>query len=103
MYHPGISDPGEVFGLLTYQIKPFRFSAVLITGGGWDAWQSAEIYHPGRDSACILPDLPVQRYGNHLAWDLVTESLTEERYTHISWTPADGPLTYLLMEHPIRS
>ena len=37
------------------------------------------------------------------AWDLVTEEglmypvrLTEERWGHISWTPADGSVTYLM-------
>ena len=30
---------------------------MLITGGR-GAMQSAEIYHPDRDSACVLADLP---------------------------------------------
>ena len=93
-------------------------SAVLITGG-YGAAQSAEIYHPDRDSVCVLPDLPDGRYhhtqdGSLLcggmftprsclgwnpdtgAWDLVTESLTEDRGIHSSWTPADGSVTYLM-------
>ena len=81
--------------------------------------QSAEIYHPGRDTPCVLPNLPDRRPGHtqdgplvcggqytrrHCqrwnadtgAWDLVTDSLTEERVDHISWTPADGSVTYLM-------
>ena len=93
--------------------------AVLITGS-WDgAAQSAEIYHPDRKSACIIPDLPDRRAYHTQdstlvcggfwtrrscrrwnpdtgAWDLVTESLTESREGHISWTPADGSVTYLM-------
>ena len=95
--------------------------AVLITGGRV-AYQkkSAEIYHPGSDSPCILPDLP-NSFASHTqdgslvcggdnyayrsclrwnadtgAWDLVTESLTENRRDHISWTPVDGSVTYLM-------
>ena len=30
------------------------------------------------------------------AWDLVTESLTEDRDNHTSWTPAGGSVTYLM-------
>ena len=94
-------------------------TAVLITGS-WDgAAQSAEIYHPDRKSACIIPDLPDRRAyhtqdstlvcggfwtrrscrrwnADTGAWDLVTESLTEKRWDHISWTPADGSVTYLM-------
>ena len=95
---------------------------MLITGGGEggsDTQQSAKIYHPDNDSACILPDIPDERAfhsqdgslmcgGVHTprscrrwnpdtgAWDLVTESLTEDRMAHISWTPADGSVTYLM-------
>merc|ERR1719323_1606808 len=38
--------------------------AVLITGGGpaGSSRVSAEIYHPDRDSACVLPDLPEGRF-----------------------------------------
>ena len=91
---------------------------MLITGG-LGAERRAEIYHPDRDSACELPDLPDQRAahtqdGSLLcgglynfrscrrwntatgAWDLVTESLTGERAGHTSWTPADGSVTYLM-------
>ena len=96
-------------------------SAVVITGGNGEAWsqQSAEIYHLGRDSPCVLPDLPddrtfhtqdgslmcgglntkrsCRRWNNGKGtWDLVTESLTEDRVNHISWTPADGSVTYLM-------
>ena len=90
-------------------------SAVLITGG----FESAEIYNPDGDSACVLPDLPDSRQdhtqdglllcGGYYStkscrrwnpdtgnWDLVTESLTEKRWDHISWTPADGTVTYLM-------
>lgn len=105
--------------------------AVLITGGGsWpegpnDAASSAEIYHPDRDSACVLPDLPDVRFGHTQDgsllcggwpasrswsisrscqrwnpemgnWENVTESLRAERAGHISWTPADGSVTYLM-------
>ena len=93
-------------------------SAVLITGGE-GALQSAEIYQPNRGSACVLPDLPDQRYGHTQdgsllcggwgthrscrrwnistgAWDLVTESLTKKRRAHTSWTPVDGSVTYLM-------
>ena len=92
--------------------------AVLITGG-IGTWQSAKIYHPDRDFVCVLPDLPDEREGHTQdgsllcggwrtfrscrrwnpdtgAWDLVTESLTENRTERISWTPADGSVTYLL-------
>ena len=93
-------------------------SAVLITGG-YGAENSAEIYHPDRESPCDLPDLPDQRryhtqdgsllcggWRNYKscqkwnpdigAWDLVTKSLTEDREGHISWTQADGAMTYLI-------
>ena len=93
-------------------------SAVLITGGYEE--QSAEIYQPHRDRSCVLPDLPKERYGHTQdgsllcggetapdrscrrwnsktgSWDMVPESLTEKRDFHISWTPADGSVTYLL-------
>ena len=91
---------------------------MLITGG-LDAGQSAEIYHPDRDSVFVLPDLPDERNfhtqdGSLMcggketlrschrwnpvtgSWDLVTDSLTEERAGHTSWTPADGSVTYLM-------
>ncbi len=94
-----------------------NISAVLITGFG--AERSAEIYHPGRDSPCVITDIPDRRAfhtqdGSLLcggletlrscqiwnpdtgAWDLVTKSLTENRVGHISWTPADGSVTYLM-------
>ena len=93
-------------------------AAVLITGGE-GALQSAEIYQPNRHSACVLPDLPDQRYGHTQdgsllcggwgtnrscrrwnsttgAWDLLTESLTKKRRAHTSWTPVDGSVTYLM-------
>ena len=97
-------------------------SAVLITGGDGTE-QSAEIYHPGRDTPCVLPDLPDRRSyhtqdgslvcgdlylhaesrrschrwnADTGTWDLVTESLTEKRMGHISWTPVDGSATYLM-------
>ena len=96
----------------------FAFSAVLITGGD-EAWQKAEIYHPGSGSKCVLPDLLDDRYSHTQdgglvcggwytprsckrwnadmgTWDLVTESLIEQRYYHTSWTPADGSVTYLM-------
>ena len=92
--------------------------AVLITGGN-GANQSAEIYHPDRNSACVLPNIPDLRVfhtqdGSLMcggdttprscrrwnpdtgAWDLVTESLTDVRVAHTSWTLADGSLTFLL-------
>ena len=88
--------------------------AVLVTGGF-----DGEIYHPERNSSCKLRRLPDCRYehtqdgdlmcgGRYRgkscrrwnadtgAWDLVTESLTKERLGHISWTPADGSVTYLM-------
>ena len=94
---------------------------MLITGG-IGAEKSAEIYHPDRDSACVLQDLSDRHIGHigHTqdgsllcggwvtprscrrwnpdtgAWDLVTESLTEDRGIHSSWTPADGSVTYLM-------
>ena len=96
-------------------------SAVLITGGSDYSKQSAEVYHPDRDSACLLPDLPDERWihtqdGSLLcggygasrsclrwnpmsgSWDLVTEAeaLTGQRFGHSSWTPADGSVTYLI-------
>ena len=99
-------------------------SAVLITGGdSYGARQSAEIYHPNRGSPCIITNIPDERkrhsldgllmcggiyfyYGQRKtcrrwtpdtgAWDLVTKTLTGERSGHISWTPADGSVTYLI-------
>ena len=93
---------------------------MLITGG-YDTEQSAEIYHPDLDSPCVLQDLPDWRrrhtqdgsllcgggrWDTHRscrrwnpdtgAWDLVTEELTEKRLDHISWTLADGSVTYLM-------
>ena len=90
--------------------------AVLITGG-----KSVEMYHPDRDSPCVLPDLPDLRHSHSQdgslvcggyeteaerscrrwnpesgAWDLVTDALTEDRWGHISWTPANGSVTYLI-------
>ena len=97
----------------------FDISAVVITGG-IGTWQSAEIYHPDRDTPCVLPDLPgnmridhtqdgsMMCGGSHTprscrrwnpdcgAWDEVTNSLTQDRDSHVSWTPADGSGTYLM-------
>ena len=93
-------------------------SAVLITGG-LGAGRSAEIYHPARESACVLPDLPDMRWSHTQdrsslcggrwtsrscrkwnsdtgRWDLKTVTLKEVRRGHISWTPADGSVTYLM-------
>ena len=95
--------------------------AVLISGGNGNGANSVEIYHPDRDSACVLPDIPDRRVGHTQdgsllcggggwytgrtchrwnpdtgAWDLVIESLTEGRWAHNSWTPADGSVTYLM-------
>ena len=101
--------------------KILYFLAVLITGG-FGGVQSAEIYHPGNESPCVLPDLPAYDHRYHHtqdgsllcggewtlkscriwnpdtgAWgDLVTESLTKYRRGHISWTPVDGFVTYLM-------
>ena len=89
--------------------------AVLITGGQFTD-QSAEIYHPNREYPCILPNIPAYyrhsqdgsltcggRYTdrscwrwNNGTWDLVTKSLPERRWNPISWTPADGSVTYLM-------
>ena len=97
----------------------FIISAVFITGGEGAAEQSAEIYHPDRDNHCVLPDLPDHREHHTQdgslvcgglytprscrrwnadtgTWDLVTEALTESRAYHISWTPVDGSVTYLM-------
>ena len=92
---------------------------MLITGGR-GAGKSVDIYHTNRGSSFILPDIPDEGFGhtqdgslmcggseegrrscrrwnpNTGAWDLVTESLTEDRVFHISWTPADGSVTYLM-------
>ena len=89
---------------------------MLITGG-YGGLYSAELYHPDRDSPCVLTDLPDKRYQhtqdgsllcgglytrrsclrwNAGAWDKVTEALTADRYGHTSWTPADGSVTYLM-------
>ena len=92
--------------------------AVLITGGQRTDLL-AEIYHPDREYPCVLPNLPDRRQGHSQdgslmcgglytprscrrwnndtgAWDLVTESLKEERLEHTSWTPVDGSMTYLM-------
>ena len=105
-------------------------SAVLITGGyysvigGIEEEQSAEIYHPDRDSPCVITNIPESRWqhtqddtlmcgggdGSYTTtprtcrkwnadtgdWDLVTESLTEGRAGHISWRPAEGAVTYIM-------
>ena len=78
-----------------------------------------EIYHPEQDTLCVLPDLPDLRHlhtqdgslvcGGHWrlrscrrwnadtgTWDLVTESLTEDRAYYTSWTQVDGSVTYLM-------
>ena len=92
---------------------------MLITGGR-GAGKSVDIYHTNRGSSFILPDIPDEGFGhtqdgslmcggseegrrscrrwnpNTGAWDLVTESLTVDRVFHISWTPADGSVTYLM-------
>ena len=95
---------------------------MLITGGeGLYVGQSVEIYHPDRKSACKIHYLPGSR-AKHTqdgslvcggkgpntfrscerwnadtgAWDLVTESLTDHRHYHSSWTPVDGSVTYLM-------
>ena len=101
------------------KITIFRFSAMLVTGGGFLARQSAEIYHLDRDFACVLPDLPDFRYGHtqdgsllcggydtprsclkwnsdNGRWDMVTETLTENRWGQTSWTPVDGSVTHLM-------
>ena len=92
--------------------------------GHGDGEQSVEIYHPDKQSSCKIPDLPESRFvhtqdggmlcgglksGNEAperscrrwnpdtgAWDLEIESLTKDRYGHVSWTPADGSATYLM-------
>ena len=99
-------------------------SAVLITGGSGPGFQSAEIYHPNRESSCKFPaySLPDDFYGHTQdgsdgslmcggdytsrscwrwnadtgIWDLKTKSLTTGRMGHISWTPAGGSVTYLM-------
>ena len=106
----------KLFSIISF--TDLAISAVLITGG-YHTKQSAEIYHPGRDTPCVLPDLPDRRNSHTQdgslvcggwwtprscrrwntdtgAWDLVTGSLTEERWGHISWTPLDGSVTYLM-------
>ena len=94
-------------------------SAVLITGGIL-SHQSAEIYHPDRDIPCVIGNFPDTYRHYHTqdgsllcgggstlrscrrwnadtgAWDLVTGSLTENRWRQNSWTPADGSVTYLI-------
>ena len=95
--------------------------AVLITGGNDAFLPDAEIYHPNRDSPCVLPPLYDDRMGHTQdgsllcgggrlgtrrscrrwnpytgKWNEVTESLIEGRAGHISWTPADGSVTFLM-------
>ena len=96
------------------------FTSVVLITGGQGGEISAEVYHPDRDSACVLPDLPDQRWGHTQdgdmlcggwatprscrrwnpktgTWDLETRELIEDRANHISWTPVDGSwLTYLM-------
>ena len=93
---------------------------MLITGGeGKGALQSAEIYLPDKETPCVLPDIPDLRYKHSQdgslvcggwrsrrscrkwnpdtgAWNLMNNSLPEERGYHISWTLADGSVTYLM-------
>ena len=107
----------------------FTPSAVLITGGNGFSNGSVEIYHPDRESPCVLPDLPEERHEhtqdgslicggdapwdskptryetsyschrwntNTGAWDLVSHFLRRDRVGHISWTPTNGSVTYLM-------
>ena len=116
-YHPGINDPGDMLIVQHHSVFiDHIISAVLITGGD-DTLQSAEVYHS--DISCVIPIMPDRRWahtqdgslvcGGHStrrscrrwnpdtgAWDLVTQSLTEDRGRHTSWTPADGSVTYLM-------
>ena len=106
-------------------IRPQTFlsssQAVLITGGdGAGGRQSAEIFHPDSESEsfCYLRHFPEYRSlhtqdgslkcgietprscltwnSDTGSWDLVTDSLTADRVNHISWTPADRSVTYLM-------
>ena len=48
--------------------------AVLITGG-----KSAEMFHPDRDSPCVLPDLPDMRHSHSQDGSLVCGGDEAER------------------------
>ena len=94
---------------------------MVITGSSndYDTGHTAEIYHPDRDTPCVLPDLPhwleyhtqdgsLMCGGGYTeiscwrwnpdtgAWDELANSLAQARYGHVSWTPADGSGTYLI-------
>ena len=117
-YHVDIKDQGEMIIVQHFFLTNHIISAVLITGG-YRTGQSAEIYYPDKDSPCVLPNIQDSRYDHTQddtlmcggrnthrycrrwnadtgAWDLLTESFTEPRYYHTSWTPADGAVTYLM-------
>ena len=63
-------------------------SAVLITGG-YGAAQSAEIYHPDRDSVCVLPDLPDGRYHHTQDGSLLCGGMFTPR-SCLGWNPDTG-------------
>merc|ERR1719500_2579518 len=69
-YHAGINDP-----------------AVLITGGYGQ--QSAEIYQPHRDSSCVLPDLPEERFGHTQDGSLLCGGWETDRFCR-RWNPKTG-------------
>ena len=54
----GIEDPGEMIMVQHFFLTNHIISAVLISEGNDDA----EIYHPDRDSPCVLPNIPDRRY-----------------------------------------
>ena len=66
-------------------------TAVLITGGQ-GARQSAEIYHPERDSACVLPDIPDRRQGHTQDGSLLCGDF--RRSSCRRWNPDTGPGTW---------
>ena len=103
---------------VSVEIPTTTTTAVLITGGYFSK-ASAEIHYPGRDSPCVIANIPYNLSGHSQdgslmcggqdtlrscqmwnadtgAWELVTESLTEDRDNHTSWTPADRAVTYLM-------
>ena len=90
-------------------------ATILITGGGYGALQSAEVFLPGSNTTCQLPSLPDKRY-DHVqsgpllcgggadssakrsclkwnpqtgGWVKLPLTLTEEREYSIAWSRGD--------------
>ena len=69
-------------------LLPVRFGEILCSGHTQDG--SMICGGPYTSRSC-------RRWNNETGtWDLVTESLTGDRLFHVSWTPEDSSVTYLM-------